>query len=358
MRKLSLFICLALTCSGLSSTSAMARVTQVDIFKPETAQNYQVLSLTGTIEAKQNANLAPLQSGVVAKLFVEQGDQVVKGQKLMALDAKLAELSLAQLKAKVAAAITSKEEADRLYKEVVDLSKKQLVAETLMSERFSTYQVASAQLAQANAELSHQQEVFNRHTLYAPFNGVIADRNLDLGEWVTQQTNAFTLVEQDNLRLKISIPQEYYAQLANQSNVAVAVMPDSIQSNTIEASLNRLVAVASDSSRTFIGLVDLPKYAGLVAGMSAQAQINIPASNQNMLWLPKTAIKQHPDGGRSVFAAIDGKAQRYLVKVVKQQGNRVAVTGAPADLSFVVSGVELLNQGDALTTNQVDGDAL
>ena len=113
MRKLSLFICLALTCSGLSSTSAMARATEVDIFKPETAQNYQVLNLTGTIEAKQNANLAPLQSGVVAKLFVEQGDQVAKGQKLMALDAKLAELSLAQLQAKVAAAITSKEEADR-----------------------------------------------------------------------------------------------------------------------------------------------------------------------------------------------------------------------------------------------------
>lgn len=358
MRKLSLFVIAALTCGGLASSYAQAESAQVDVFKPESAQNYQTLMLTGTIEAKQNSNLAPLQSGVVAALFVEQGDSVSKGQKLMSLDAKLAELSLAQLQAKVTAAKASKVESERLYKEVIELSKKQLVAETLMSERLSAMQVASANLAQAKAELAHQQEVVKRHTLYAPFVGVIADRNLDLGEWVTQQTNAFTLVAKNDLRLNIDIPQEYFAQLSNNGGVSVLIKPDSIQSNELTAKLDRLVAVANNNSRTFTALVDLPEYAGLVAGMSAQAEINIPASNQNMLWLPKSAIKQHPDGGRSVFAAAGGKAQRYLVKVVKQQGDRVAVTGAPADLSYVISGVELLKQGDALTITLVDGDAL
>lgn len=358
MRKLSLFVTTALIISGLTSHSLYAESARVNIFKPESAQSYQTLLLSGTIEAKQNASLAPLQSGVVAALYVEQGDTVSKGQKLMSLDAKLAELSLAQLKARVAGATASKVEAERLYKEVVELSKKQLVAETLMSERLSEWEVANAALAEANAEFEHQQEVLQRHTLIAPFAGVIAERNLDLGEWVTQQTNAFTLVAKNDLRLNIDIPQEYYAQLSNQQNVEVLITPDSIQSNVLTGQLDRLVAVANNSSRTVTALVNLPEYTGLVAGMSAQAKINIPASNQNMLWLPKTAIKQHPDGGRSVFAAVDGKAQRYLVKVVKQQGNRVAVTGAPADLSFVVSGVELLKQGDALATQLVDGDAL
>lgn len=357
MRKLPLLIVAALTYGIMASHPLHAEAVKVDIFKPETAQSYQTIMLTGTIEAKQNSNLAPLQSGVVASLFVEQGDSVIKGQKLMSLDAKLAELTLAQLTAKVSAATANKDETERLYQEVTELSKKQLVAETLMSERLSSWQVASANLAEAKAQLSHQREIVKRHTLYAPFSGIIADRNLDLGEWVTQQTNAFTLVAQNNLRLNIDIPQEYYAQLSNKEGVEVLITPDSIQSNVITGQLNRMVAVANNSSRTFTALVDLPTYTGVVAGMSAQAEINIPASNQNMLWLPKTAIKQHPDGGRSVFAAIKGKAQRYLVKVIKQQGNRVAVTGAPADLSFVVSGVELLKQGDLLTTKLVDGDS-
>lgn len=358
MRKLSLLVIAVMAYGGVASQSLHAETAQVDIFKPETAQSYQTLLLTGTIEAKQNADLAPLQQGLVEALYVEQGDSVTKGQKLMSLDAKLAKLSLAQLKARTVAATANKDEAERLYNEVVELSKKQLVAETLMSERLASWQVASANLAEAKAELAHQQEVVKRHTLYAPFAGVIADRNLDLGEWVTQQTNAFTLVAKNDLRLNIDIPQEYFAQLSGKEGVEVAITPDSIQSNVLTGQLNRLVAVANNNSRTFKALVDLPEYTGLVAGMSAQAEINIPASNQNMLWLPKTAIKQHPDGGRSVFAAIDGKAQRYLVKVVKQEGNRVAVTGAPADLSFVVSGVELLKQGDELATNLIDGDSL
>ena len=67
---------------------------QVDVVYPESSQVQQVLTLTGTVEAVQNAALASLQSGVVKSLYVEIGDKVTKGQPLMALDAKLANLNL------------------------------------------------------------------------------------------------------------------------------------------------------------------------------------------------------------------------------------------------------------------------
>ena len=342
----------------VSSMSSHAEPTKVDTFYPVAAQNQQILIFTGTVEAKQNAALAPLQSGVVSALFVEEGDKVKKGQKLMALDAKLAELSLSQSIAQVAAEKTAKVEAERLYKEVVSLSKKQLVAETLMSERLSSWEVAKANLERAKAELAHQKEVVARHTLYAPFPGVIAQRNLDLGEWVTQQTQAFTLVEEDNLRLSIDIPQEHYATLAGTNDVAVTVTPDFSQSQPLVAKISKLVAVANNSSRTFRALVDLPEQSLLVAGMSARAEVSVPNSQQDMLWLPKSAIKQHPDGGRSVFTVVDNKANRVLVEVIKQQGDKVAVVGAPIDAAYVISGVELLKQGDELSVNLVQGDAL
>ena len=246
----------------------------------------------------------------------------------------------------------------RLYEEVVSLSKKQLVAETTMAERASSRQVALANLTEAKAQLAYQKELVSRHTLYAPFNGVIANRNLDLGEWVSQQTSAFTLVQRDNLRLSLDVPQEYFSKLATPSQVAVRIMPDALASEVIEASVNRLVAVANNSSRTFKALVDLPENAQLMAGMSAQAEIMVPNTEEVTLWLPKAAIKQHPDGGRSIFTVEQGKANRVLVKVVEQGQGKVAVTGAPSGATIVVSGVELIRQGDELVTQLVDGEQL
>ena len=353
----SLFLFILLSTSEMSLA---AEVTTVDVIYPEAAEANQTLVLTGTVEAKQNSDLAPLQSGVVASLLVEQGDSVVKGQKLMVLDSKLAQLTLAELAATVSAKKISKAEAERVLQEVITLSKKQLVAETMMAERQSNVEIAVAELKRANVQLEHQQEIVARHTLYAPFSGVIAQRDIDVGEWVTQQTSVFKLVEQAKLRLKVAIPQEYFSQLTSHTDISVKVIPDFSNAQVITAKLDRIVSVASNSSRTVTGLVDLPENINLVAGMSARAEIElinvgVNGNKQSAVWLPKTAIKQHPDGGHSIFAAVNNQAKRVLVKVIKQQGNKVAVIGAPVNQPFVISGIELLKDGDLLTINSVDG---
>lgn len=348
---------------ALATTGALANeIKTVDVYRATAEQHRQTLTLTGTVEAKQNAALAPLQSGVIAALFVEVGDKVVKGQKLLSLDAKLAQLSLAQIKASKTAAQAQKDEAQRLYEEVVKLSKKQLVAETLLAERLSALQIAQAGLGRANAQLKQQQEVLSRHTLYAPFSGVIANRQVDLGEWVTQQTPVYTLVEQNQLRLRVAIPQEYFSQLRgteiSEQKVQVTVTPDFTEGLSFGATLDRLVSVANNTSRTLTGLVYLPDNPNLVAGISAKAVIQLPSDEQTLVWLPKSAIKQHPDGGSSVFTVDGNQAKRLLVKITKQQGQKVAVTGLDVDKPFVVSGVELLKDGDKVKVNRTTGSAL
>ncbi len=329
----------------------------------EASKAHQTLVLSGTVEAKQNAELAPLQSGVIAQLFVEVGDVVEHGQKLMQLDDKLAKLNLAKAKASLAGAAAKQQEAERLYQEVILLSSKQLVAETLLAQRLSDVEVARAEYVRLTAEIDQEQEVLRRHTLYAPFSGVIAYRHIDIGEWVTQTTQAFTLVEQDELRVRLAIPQEYLGQLAGANDVDVVISPDFNQallghSNFISAKLHRIVNVVNDVNRTVSALVGLPPQSALVAGMSVHAEITLPESEHAVIWLPKSAIKQHPDGGTSVFAVKNNTAQRILVKVVKHQGKQVAITGAPAEQLYVLTGIELLKNGDALKVTELQGDAL
>ncbi|GLP97647.1 efflux RND transporter periplasmic adaptor subunit [Paraferrimonas sedimenticola] len=342
----------------LSAMSANAETPlKVNVLYPSISQSQQALILTGTVIAKQHSDMAPLQSGLVRSLYVDQGEQVTKGQKLLTLDSKLAELQLEQSKAAVAAAKTNKKEADRLYKEVLALSQKELIAKTLLEERIAAIAIAEADLARDMAQLALRQEMVDRHTLYAPFTGVIAKRNVDLGEWVTEQMSVFTLVARDGLRLSLEIPQEYYARLASEQDIEVILLSDFGEHKSSRVTLSQLVGVVNNSSRTLTALVDLPKDTYLIAGMSAKAEILLPKDLTRLTWLPKSAIKQHPDGGASVFTLEDNKSKRYLVEIVERQPDMIAIKGIPEGVPIVTSGVELLTEGVELEVDQITGEA-
>ena len=361
-RLLSALSCFFLLCLSLNVLSA--ETVTVDAVLAKGDSSAQHLILTGTVEAKQHAKLAPLQAGLVSSIAVEAGDLVEKGQQLMQLDAKLATLQLAQAKANMASSIAKKNEAERLYQEVIELSKKQLVAKTLMAERQSLLEVAKAELIRAQAEIDQQQEIVARHQLKAPFSGVIASRNVNLGEWVSQSTAAFTLVESNALRVKVAIPQEYLSQLVGKSDIAASITPDfttfspTDNSMTISATLDRIVPVVNNAHRSIDGFIKLPSDSNLMAGISVQVKIALPNSEQAFIWLPKSAIKQHPDGGTSVFTVENNKAKRVLVKVANQDGRKVAVANAAPEQLYVLTGIELLKDGDPIQVNQVSGDTL
>lgn len=349
---------LALCLPLLMFMPVMAQTTAVDAYYPKVAIDQKKLKLTGSIEAKQDAELASLQAGVIQQLFVEAGDQVQKGQKLMSLDATLAELRLAETRANLDASVVAKTEAQRLYNEVLALSKKQVVAQTLIDERKAAVATAKAELSRQQNNLNYQQEVVNRHTLYAPFAGTIAKRNVDLGEWVSQQSSVYTLVQHSALRLVIAIPQEYYQQLQQQPELPVTIAPDYIQARSFNAKISRLIPVSNNQSRTLIAHIDLPATENLLPGMSANAELAFSQQQNQVLWLPKSAIKQHPDGGQSIFAIVDNKAKRYIVNVVESKGEQIAVSGAPVSYAYVTSGVELLRDGTSLQVNNTQGQNL
>ena len=328
----------------------------VDVVYPQTSQSNKVLSLSGTVEAKQHARLAPLQSGVVASLLVDAGDVVSKGQKLIVLDDKLARINVEQARADFQATQATMEEAQRLLDEVVELSNKNVVEKTLIGERQSRLAITKALYSGAKAELAHRQEELARHSLFAPFSGVIASRNIDVGEWVTQQTNVLTLVGHQQLRINVSVPQEYYAAMSaatsQSKDINVMVVPDFSHMQPIAAKVSRIVAVADNTSRALTAWVDIDANEGLVVGMSTKVQLTLPSSETEVVWLPKSAIKHHPDGGRSIFVVDNGIAKNVVVSIAEQQGDKVAVTGLTTKLPVIVSGVPVLTVGSSVTIKQ------
>jgi len=318
---------------------------QVDVIYPERIEKSQTILLPGTIQAKQHAQLASLESGRVASLVTEVGDVVEEGQVLLSLDDQLAQLQVAGAAAEVKAAELNLQEAKRLYDEVQRLSAQQVVAKTLIAERAALLANAEVELARVKANLSLQQERLKRHNLVAPFAGVIAERNVDVGEWVTPQNAVLTLVAQRDLRLSIEIPQQYHRTLGETHAVEVKVMPDMIGADPIVATLSRLVPVTDTQTRTFTAQIDLPDNAtsGLIAGMSANAELTFPDSAQAAIVLPRTAIKQHPDGNSSVFVVVNNRAKRVVTEFSNMPDDQVMIYGQPANQAYIISGVEMCN---------------
>lgn len=330
---------------------------QVDVMYPQPVQQSQTIRLPGTIQAKQHAQLATLEAGRVEHLAVEVGEVVTEGQTLLSLEHQLAELQVTGAAAEVKAAELNLKEAQRLYEEVQRLSAQKVVAKTLIAERAALLANAEVELARVKANFSVQQERLNRHRLKAPFAGVVAERNVDVGEWVTPQSPVLTLVGQSDLRLAIEIPQQHFHTLQNAQSVPVRVIPDTTEMVPIVTSLTRLVPVSDFQTRTFSAQIDLPAGASVdwVPGMSATAELTFPNSKQSAILLPQSAVKRHPDGNSSVFVVENNRAKRLVTRITPMPDQQVAIFGLSANQAFIVKGVELLQEGALVSINVVQG---
>ena len=206
---------LALTISGLVLPVVADEAVPVQVVQPQQQGLAEQLQLSGSLTAQQNAQLSSRTAGLVAELLVDAGTEVKAGQPLLKLDPALAEHELAQQLAAVNAARVMLTERQRLVAEAEQLTAQQLFPQTELAIRRAQLAEAEALLQQANARLAQQREVISRHTLTAPFAGVIARRDTDLGEWLALGAPVFQLVSLSPLLLDIQVPQEYFANLAN-----------------------------------------------------------------------------------------------------------------------------------------------
>ncbi|MCV6622246.1 MAG: efflux RND transporter periplasmic adaptor subunit [Cellvibrionaceae bacterium] len=331
-----------LFCCSMFALSTQAN--KVELIYPKSDNKGADIQISASVEALQHSQLAAQQAGLLAELYVEVGDTVQTGDLLLKLDDQLAKLELNQAEASLEAAQVAATEANRLYKELKALASKKFVATTLISERRAQLAQSRAELSKQKAALAIKQEELRRHTLRAPFNGVIANRQSNIGEWINQQSIVLSLVQQDALRLRLSIPQEYFATI--KLGAPVVVSTEYGQAKSFNAEIDRIVPISSQLSRAFEAYVTIPNTVGLNVGMSATVKIPLLVQQDLRLWFPKSAIKQHPDGGASVFAVENKQAKRYIVKLIDKQGDQVSVSGAPANMAYINGGVELLRDGD------------
>lgn len=351
-------------CSGAGSPQDVGeeRAARVVVASSTPADFGEQFTISGTLTAERSTRLSPRVDGLVAKMHVDAGDRVGRGQVLMELDPAVGRQALSRVRAQAAEAAAAVAESERLYEEARRLGKDQYIAASQVAAREAELQLARAALSSARASEREQAELVQRHALPAPFAGVIAEKMAEVGEWVQRGTPVLALVATDRVRLDVQVPQERYADI--DQDAEVTVVADALGDQPLRARVGAKVPVTDPGARTFLLrlLVEDPQ-GRLLPGTSARAEFALPA-REAALAVPRDALLRQPDGGYSLFVVEEagegqraGEAERdaglvarqRTVTVLRDQGDMAAVTeGLQPGERVVVRGNEALRDGQAV----------
>lgn len=308
--------------------------------------------MTGTVVSKRNAKLSSRSEGLIEKVLVDAGSRVEKGEALLTLDTRLAEIELDLIRADIETAKVQLEDAEREREEVRKLTSSGAFAKSEAASRETAARINATEIKALEVREKQQLERIDRHRLVAPFSGTIARKMTEAGEWVETGTPVLELIETDSLWFDLQVAQESLA--AVQAVESADVQLDAFPSEKLRAKIDVVVPVKDPVSRTFLTRLtfDDPEQRAS-PGMSGTAILQVRPAKSASISIPRDAVMRYPDGSAKVWVVTkeDGQtiAQSISVTVASGLGETVEIQdGLKGGEQVVVRGNEGLTDGETV----------
>ncbi|MBR9813667.1 efflux RND transporter periplasmic adaptor subunit [bacterium] len=330
--------------------AAYAETTPVSVSDVRPLSDAPSLALTGSLRAPRRSMLSATVAGQVEAVLVELGDQVTAKQAVVRLDSALAQRALASLQADVQRADVELAEAERLAEEGRAVGASGGLSASIIASREAAVRVAKAEVAALTQQAGQQAEILRRHTIRAPYDGVIVSRQIEAGEWAAAGTPMLELLDQSSLELDVLLPQQYASQV--QAGQTVAVLPDAFADVKLPGEIRAVVPAADAASRAVRVRINVaPADGRVLPGMSAT--VGFRFDGEAAMQIPQDAILRRPDGSTGVWIVVaDGdalKASARRVRVGRRLGSSVEILdGLDIGERVVTHGNEGLTDGQAV----------
>lgn len=310
-------------CSSPAAAQALSEAppVAVETVRVEERAIPRTVALTGTLAANREAQVASDAAGRVIQTFVERGDEVRAGDPLARLDARAAALGSAEASA-TAAGLRAQDDNARLECERAE----RLFAENAISraerDRVATScAAASHSLSAAYARAGLAQKGVSDSLVRAPFAGIVADRGIELGEYVAPGRSVATVVEISRLRLELAVPEAATASVAAGGTVTfeVAARPGQEFSGII----TRFSPKLRTQSRDQLVEVEVDNANGaLRPGMFAVARL--VTGHDRLPTIPVTAVTGRAPAERA-FVVKNGRIEERIVSTGARRDGRAPV---------------------------------
>jgi RND family efflux transporter MFP subunit len=298
------------------------------------------VTLPGTTAAFAAANIYARATGYIAKRNVDIGDRVKAGELLAQLavpelDDQISqnEAILNQLKSTLDQAEATQRLRQVTWGRDAPLVEKGWVTPQQGDVDLQNLKAQDAAVDAAKHNVTAQENLVKQlrqdrdyASVVAPFDGVITQRNVDVGSLVqgkaTSGTFMFEIMQQDVIRVSAYVPQD--AAFGVAPGVAAVVRVPELPDREFSGSVTRIADALQPGTRTLLTEVDIPNPDGALSpGIYCTIEFHIPRKTPS-LSVPADALI-FDRNGMQVAVVIDGKAEIRKVGVKRDMGTQVEV---------------------------------
>ena len=283
----------------------------------------QIQEYTATVEAEVKNNIAPASPVRIDQIFVEVGDRVSKGQKLVLMDAA----NLKQMKLQLENKRLEFKRADELYK----------VGGTSKSEWDALKMALDVQ------ETAYKNLMENT-TLLSPVNGVVTARNYDNGDMYSGGSPVLVVEQITPVKLLINVSETYFTKVKKGAPVSIKL--DVYGDEEFTGKISLVYPTIDAATRTFPVEIKLENRDQRVRpGMFARATLNFGTADHVVV--PDLAIvKQAGSGDRYVYVYDNGKVTYNKVELGRRmRAEYELISGVPDNSQVVIAGQARLING-------------
>ena len=305
--------------SGLNSYPVVKTI----FLKKEKFDHY--VDLQGSIVSDQLINLVPEFSGILKKIYVESGDNVVKGQKLAEIDDGGLKDQLSQLEITFQLTETTYLRQEKLWSEKIGSEIQYLQTKAL-------YETQKKGIEQLKKQLQ-------KTSITAPFNGIIDKVYSKEGEVVFPgQSKIMLILNMDNMYVESNVPENYLNSIYKGKN---AIIEFPYEGGKLESEIRQSGNFINPNNRTFIIEIDLPNSKlNIKPNLNVRIKVN-DYTNENAILIDESFISIDSNNKKYVYKLIkDGNRSNVLKSTIetgKSDGNRIEVISGLNENDEIVS---------------------
>jgi multidrug efflux system membrane fusion protein len=311
--------------AGLDSATSPTRVS-VQMSRARTITREIVVS--ARTEPNRSVELRAETEGRVVALGVERGDRVEQGARIVGLDMRDRQARVEEARALI-------DYAELQFQAARKLQQQQFVSETQIAELLS--RVVGARTALAQIEL----EVANTN-LVAPFDAVLQERDVEIGDYVNSGDRVAHLVDTDPIIVVGEVGERQVHEL-DLGGVGLARL---VGGQPLEGRVRYVAPVAEATTRTFRVELAVPNPdASLRAGMTAELRV---AADDVRVHVLSPALLSLDEAGTVGVKSVDAanRVEFHAVEIVESTDAGISVSGLPEEITLIVVGHGFVKPGD------------
>ncbi len=310
----------------------------VKVIEAKIQSDRAMLKYSGISEPALTIPLSFQLPGKVARIYVDEGSQVRKGQ-------VLAELDKTSVQSSYDATLSMQRQAQDAYNRLKTVYDNGSLPEIKWEE-------VKAKLEQANSSANIAKEALKNCMVMAPEDGVISVRNIEEGVNVMPGVSAFKLISADDIQVRISVPDTEINKI--QKGQIATVRFSALNGQEYKAVVYKVGVVANQISKTFEVKLKIPNHdMTLRPGMVCEIEMPVEGSTPGLL-VPMQSVMKDAQNGNYLFV-VDKQSKRAKRQPIETSGiinNQLCITaGLHPGEWFVVEGQHKLSDNSMIKFN-------